>query len=274
MRDLRPCEPEGAGATVRVMVGEGDARSRTKGCDECGHLNGDDAGFCEGCGARLAGPGDPGSGAVATAADVTAPATAYVGPDPSTSADQGRLPWYRRPGVVLAIAVGVLLIAGAAWAMVAVRDDDTAVTTASTSASTTVTTAAAGAASSAEGTTEATTAPAPAPAPAPLAAPTITGVTPTCDVDSAPVPEEPCSITVTWDHPGGADSFYIVADSPSWSDELGNDFADGVGGTARSTRLSPFATGIEVCVTVTAQRGERAEEFAESAQQCVSTGIG
>lgn len=186
------------------MVGEGDAQPRTKVCDECGHRNHEEARFCDGCGAGL--PAVAGAGAVGgrttgpddRSAGGVEPVPPYVDPGPPASAVREPPGWYRRPGVVLALAVGIVLLAGAAWAMVAFRDDGTE-TTASTASSTTVTTAATGAAGAPAGGTPAptTAAPAPAPttapAPAPLTAPTITGLTPSCDLDSAPMPDYPCS---------------------------------------------------------------------------------
>lgn len=238
------------------MVLDDDAIPRTVVCAGCGHRNHDDAHFCQGCGA-----------AVGTRPTSDAqPAERYA------QGAGGEPPWYRRPRIVLAVALPILLLAAVIWAAALTSSTDE--TSASSTTLTTATTAAGSANTPATAAPTPATAPAPAPGPTtaptptPLPAPTITGLTPTCDPTGAPIPEFPCSITVTWDHPGGADGFAIIADSPSWPDEPDNDFADGVGATARSTVLTPFAQGIEVCVTVSAERGS---DYATSAEQCTRT---
>ena len=239
------------------MVPDDGVAPRTVACPECGHRNDDDAHFCQGCGATVG----------------TRPAGVEQPPEPYVEDGGGQPPWYRRPGIVLAVALPILLLAAVIWVAVLTSSDDE--TSASSTTASTATTAAGSANTPATAapnlpTTAAAPTPAPTTAPTPtaIAAPTITGLAPTCDPTGAPIPEVPCSITVTWDHPGGADGFAIIADSPSWPDEPDNDFADGVGPTARSTVLVGFATDIEVCVTVSAERGS---DYATSAEQCTRT---
>lgn len=104
--------------------------------------------------------------------------------------------------------------------------------------------------------------------PAALAAPVLTGVTPTCDPSADP--NAPCTITVTWQDPGGADGFIVVATVQN-GPVAGNSWVEDVGPDARSAEIGPLETGLEECVKVIAKR-EGGET--PSAEQCVSTGIG
>lgn len=223
-------------------------------CAECGHQNEEGAHLCSGCGATLPPP----------------PAAA----DEST--DNGdRRPWYRQPAGIVAVVLGVLLVGAVAWAVLASTDDESpgpSATTTVTTPATTAETAPATTAGGGGGGPAPTTAPPATPAPpvtsAALAAPVLTAVTPTCDTGADP--QAPCTITVTWQHAGGAEGF-IVAATVQNGPVAGNAWTDDVGPDARSSTIGPLATGLEECVTVTAHRGS---EQVASAEQCVSTGIG
>lgn len=229
------------------MASDGGA-PRTVACLECGHLNHEQAHYCDGCGAAIPRPVEdhhPG--------------------------DDAPLPWYRRGGIVAAVAVGVLLLAAAVWAAVAATggDDGTDTAASSTTTSTvTPTTADSAVSPTTAPPAPATTPDAPAPAPtstpttAALAAPTITSVTPTCNPDLDP--DGPCAITVSWQHPGGANGFAIEPEGHTWPNNR-------VGGEVRSFRVDGLPTGEEWCVRVIAFVGSRSTS---SSPVCASTGIG
>lgn len=245
------------------MAGDGGPLPRTLVCPTCGRANHDTARFCQACAADLTGAaGPPG----------TPPAEDASGIPPDGPADGRETPpWYRRTPIVVAVIVGaLLLVAGIAWLTTTSGDGDgtdttTPPTTTAVTASGTATTAAG------PGTTVApqTTAPPTTPAPAPLVAPVLTSVTPTCD--PAADPEAPCTIVVTWEHPGGADGFTVVATVQN-GPAAGNSWVDAVGPDVRSAQIGPLATGLEECVKVIADRA--GTNGASSPEQCVSTGIG
>lgn len=83
-------------------------------------------------------------------------------------------------------------------------------------------------------------------------------------------PDAPCTISVTWSHPGGADGFVVVATVQN-GPVAGNSWVDDVGPSVRSSTIGPLATGLEECIHVEARRGS---EQVASEERCVSTGIG
>lgn len=221
-----------------------DSAARPSACTACGHRNHEDAHFCQGCGSPM-----------------------DVGTEP---------PWYRRRGVVVAVVLGALVVAVVlSWAVAATRDgadgdrDDVA-----SSSTTTSSTAASGGQAPADTapTPAATSAPAPAPSatvpsstaalPAPLTAPVLTSANPSCDTAGA------CSISVTWQHAGGADGYRIVADRPGFGDVHTSE----VGPTARSARIDGLAPDTFWCVVVVAFRG--AEDVYSDSRCRIDTGSG